>query len=187
MRQVTKIGAEDSLIYIVKELFTKSEAYEMLEKLLSDKSLLRHASQESGGFDTINIFGNNVAICQEIITRLEDVLTDTFGGIFLPITLPDSRTSIKIQREGESHRLHSDSGISTWSGDTEGEQLLFSAVVSLSDNYDGGETQFPYDDVKVRLDAGSAIIYSSVGHAHMVTEVTEGKRYTFLTFWEKIN
>jgi PKHD-type hydroxylase len=60
-----------------------------------------------------------------------------------------------------------------------------SMTLFLSDpaSYDGGELSFeaPFNSVKVKLDAGSAVVYPT-GSRHQVLPVTRGSRYAAI-FW----
>ena len=60
-----------------------------------------------------------------------------------------------------------------------------SMTLFLSDpaSYDGGELSFeaPFSNVKVKLDAGSAVVYPT-GRRHQVLPVTRGTRYAAI-FW----
>ena len=60
-----------------------------------------------------------------------------------------------------------------------------SMTLFLSDpaSYDGGELSFeaPFNSVKVKLDAGSAVVYPT-GSRHQVLPVTRGARYAVI-FW----
>jgi PKHD-type hydroxylase len=60
-----------------------------------------------------------------------------------------------------------------------------SMTLFLSDpaSYDGGELSFetPFNNVKVKLDAGSAVVYPT-GRRHQVLPVTRGVRYAAI-FW----
>ena len=61
--------------------------------------------------------------------------------------------------------------------------LSMTLFLSDPDSYDGGELSFeaPFSNVKVRLDAGSAVVYPT-GSRHQVLPVTRGVRYAAI-FW----
>lgn len=61
----------------------------------------------------------------------------------------------------------------------------YGAVIYLNDTYDGGETFYPLQNIKVNPVAGKLIIHPAGGEEHMhgVTEIKNGMRYTISSFW----
>jgi PKHD-type hydroxylase len=61
--------------------------------------------------------------------------------------------------------------------------LSMTLFLSDSASYDGGELSFeaPFSSVKVKLDAGSAVLYPT-GSRHQVLPITRGVRYAAI-FW----
>ena len=58
----------------------------------------------------------------------------------------------------------------------------FALTLNLNANYDGGHLTFPeYGPHLYKPEAGGAILFSS-SHLHAVTPVTQGKRFTLLSF-----
>jgi predicted 2-oxoglutarate/Fe(II)-dependent dioxygenase YbiX/peroxiredoxin len=58
----------------------------------------------------------------------------------------------------------------------------FAVSINLSDDFDGGEVQFPeYGTRGFRPSAGGAVVFSC-SLLHAVTQVTRGRRYAFLPF-----
>ena len=157
--------------------------------------IIKHCNSYSdGGYDAeglpqslisdFYIITKHIDISKYIISKLEKCLFNIFGNTFSPISLPDKRTSIKIQSTGQRHPLHSDSSKTTHSGYNYGENLAYSGILSMSDDYTGGEVNFPGDKAFTRLGAGDAIFFPSQKHIHQIEMVGSGKRFTFLTFWE---
>ncbi len=65
-------------------------------------------------------------------------------------------------------------------------QRDYSAVLCLNDNYEGGHTTFPEQDIEYSGRTGRVIIFpSGRSHPHGVTEVTSGLRYTFAMWMTK--
>jgi len=188
VKKIKKIGSPNSKIYLIENLLSTEEVGVMLAEITQRGDLTVTPEDGFGIFETVKILDGNIPVCQKIINKLEKIVLEIFDDTFIPITLPDLKSSIKIQKVGQKHPLHSDSSDTTSSGGVDGQKVFLSAVVSLYSGYEGGETVFPNEEVVIKLNAGSAIIYSSNGHYHAVNEVTRGNRYTFLTFWdEKIN
>lgn len=61
---------------------------------------------------------------------------------------------------------------------------LYSGVLYLNDDYEGGQTYFSNYDYEVEPKAGRiAIFYGDLDHEHGVRQVTRGERKTIVTFW----
>ena len=178
------IGIPDSDIYLIEGLFSKAETKEILQNFLENPSSYAISASESHGFDTVRITSENMDSAKKIISKLEQALSKIFEYDFKSIVLPDVRTSIKVQKTGQSHPVHSDCHEDTESGEESGTEVVYSAIFCLSDDYLGGEVAFPNEDVLIKLEAGSALIFPSSNHWHEVKVVTLGTRYSFLTFWE---
>jgi predicted 2-oxoglutarate/Fe(II)-dependent dioxygenase YbiX len=80
---------------------------------------------------------------------------------------------------GESMSLHGDNANGV-------DNMNFSSIMYLNDDYTGGEIQFS-DKNKYRLSAGSVIFFDSDKHNfHEVLEIKAGKRYTIPLWFKKI-
>jgi predicted 2-oxoglutarate/Fe(II)-dependent dioxygenase YbiX len=61
---------------------------------------------------------------------------------------------------------------------------LYSGLLYLNDDYEGGQTYFTNKDIEVQPKAGRvAIFYGDLDHEHGVREITQGERKTIVTFW----
>jgi len=180
----SELGIPDSGVYLVNGLMSKSDTSEALEDILRNPDSYSVSGSESHGFDTVRITSENIDSARKIIYMLEQVLSEIFKQEFKPVILPDIRTSIKVQKTGQSHPIHSDCHEDTESGEESGTNVVYSAIFCLSDDYVGGEVAFPNEGVEIKLDAGSALLYPSSDHWHEVKNVSAGTRYSFLTFWE---
>jgi predicted 2-oxoglutarate/Fe(II)-dependent dioxygenase YbiX len=66
-------------------------------------------------------------------------------------------------------------------------QDVYSAVVYLTDDYVGGEINFPNSNIKTIPEAGSLIYFKGeVDNPHLVKPVISGKRINFILFFEDI-
>jgi hypothetical protein len=71
--------------------------------------------------------------------------------------------------------------------DTFADQYLYdtSAILYLNDEYEGGEINFPLQQTTVKPDTGSLLIFfGDKDMPHEVFEVTSGKRYNLVCFFE---
>jgi predicted 2-oxoglutarate/Fe(II)-dependent dioxygenase YbiX len=70
----------------------------------------------------------------------------------------------------------------------DGENPNISVVLYLNDNYKGGEIYFKEQDVKIKPEAGSIVIFPSVEpYYHESLPVLEGIKYMCPGFWRKTN
>jgi predicted 2-oxoglutarate/Fe(II)-dependent dioxygenase YbiX len=111
-------------------------------------------------------------------------------GIRLDVpSFPNPSCTIKSQTTGQSHEVHTDGG----DGDYGMGRILYSSIVCLNDDYEGGHTQFyltgtmekPNIDIDIKLKAGQALIFSADLNYHGVTEVTSGSRFSLIQFWRE--
>jgi hypothetical protein len=61
----------------------------------------------------------------------------------------------------------------------------FTSIIYLNDNYDGGELYFPqHNGFEIKPKKGTMLIFSgTIDNMHGIKEVTQGTRYTHVTFW----
>jgi predicted 2-oxoglutarate/Fe(II)-dependent dioxygenase YbiX len=68
----------------------------------------------------------------------------------------------------------------------DGVSTLMSAVVYLNDDYEGGELRFPEQDVTIKPEAGSIIVFPSVEpFYHQSMPLKTGTKYMVPAFWIK--
>jgi len=92
-------------------------------------------------------------------------------------------TRIRYNRynKGEEMRNHVDHISSIFDGHTKGIPFL-TVLGSLNDNYEGGKLLF-FNDIEVPMPTGSIIIFPSIFiYPHLVTPVTKGTRYSFVSW-----
>lgn len=59
------------------------------------------------------------------------------------------------------------------------------SLLYLNDDYEGGHLYFPDHDIDFKPKALSLIVFpGGIENIHGVAEVTEGQRYTFVSFWD---
>ena len=63
---------------------------------------------------------------------------------------------------------------------------LMSAVLYLNDDYEGGELYFKNQDVLIKPEAGSVVVFPSVSpFYHESKEIISGNKYMCPAFWHK--
>lgn len=123
------------------------------------------------------------AVLGAIYSRAYFGLSEIHIQDILPISIPNTYISVKVQGPGESHPLHVDKARGTY-GYGSGDDLYMSSIIILNDEYGGGELVFPSIDTEIKLKTGSMIVFPSAGPEHLVKTVTSGKRYSLLQFWQ---
>lgn len=69
-----------------------------------------------------------------------------------------------------------------------GDDPNISVVLYLNDNYEGGEINFPNQDITIKPEAGSIVIFPSVEpYYHQSLPVISGVKYMSPGFWRKTN
>jgi|TARA_R110002153_G_scaffold146590_2_gene297907 Rps23 Pro-64 3,4-dihydroxylase Tpa1-like proline 4-hydroxylase len=80
---------------------------------------------------------------------------------------------------GESYNAHYDGNVK--SGRT------ISTITYLNDDYEGGELEFPYHNIKIKPQAGMLIVFpSNFSYAHVAHPVTQGTKYALVTWLDEI-
>jgi predicted 2-oxoglutarate/Fe(II)-dependent dioxygenase YbiX len=97
---------------------------------------------------------------------------------------------------GDSLKLHADSQNVSCTSNIDnyiGHNLppfliLYSALIYLNDDYEGGELCFPLHDIEIKPKPGTLIIFpGSCMYPHEVKEVLSGHRYTHNFFLSSLN
>jgi len=129
------------------------------------------------------------SILNSIYSRLtSEYLLETGTELSVP-SFPNPSCTIKSQVTGQSHEVHTDGG----DDDYGMGKILYSSVICLNDDYEGGHTQFyltgtmenPNIDIDVKLKAGQALIFNADLNYHGVAEVTSGSRFSLIQFWRE--
>ena len=90
----------------------------------------------------------------------------------------DSGYSILRYHVGHYYGEHSDS----YTYDSEHIRIL-SILLYLNDSYEGGEIVFPRQNVKLKPEPGSMVIFPSMGtHPHKALTVTKGTKYVVVSW-----
>lgn len=65
--------------------------------------------------------------------------------------------------------------------------IKFSSIIYLTDNYEGGEIDFPYLDFRYKPKAGDLLLFPSHGYVHEVLPVISGNRSTIVGFFSDVH
>jgi hypothetical protein len=191
---LNKIGPNNSGIY-VGQLISSRLAFLMM-KVVRELESTNPSEIDKNKFTTYAI-NEYTAISGFSFTSLLDSMYSRLTNEYSSITgvklkvppFPNPSFTIKSQITGQSHDVHTDGG----DGDYGMGRILYSSIVCLNDDYEGGHTQFyltgtmekPNIDIDIKLKAGQALIFSADLNYHGVTEVTSGSRFSLIQFWRE--
>lgn len=110
-----------------------------------------------------------------------------FNMLLLATTLPYARKygiqetlshegyQILRYEEGQKYSQHYDGGTSIG--------RAISAVCYLNSDYEGGEIEFPFHNVKIKPQAGMLILFpSNFAYSHIAHPITNGTKYNLVTW-----
>lgn len=115
-----------------------------------------------------------------ILKRMRDAIIKEFN---LDRTIhPDTMQFVKWE-EGREQESHSDN--SHFDGAPHHTSWrLYSGIIYLNDDYDGGETYFPFLNHEIVPKRGRmGMFYGDLEHSHGVKKIQNGERKTIITFW----
>jgi hypothetical protein len=184
-------------IYI-SDLISNRLSKRMMDTIGGLETETPNGQSEKNQFITYSIADNAYVGGIKLVTILRVIykrLTNQYflnTGIRLQVpSFPNDSCTIKSQVTGQSHEVHTDGG--PMDGDYGIGNILYSSIICLNGEYEGGWTQFyltgtmdkPNIDIDIKLDAGQALIFSADLNYHGVTEVTSGSRYSLIQFWRE--
>ena len=117
----------------------------------------------------------------KILKRMRDAIIKEFD---LDRTIHPDTMQIVKWAEGKGQLPHADNceqdgdkqHISPW--------RLYSGIIYLNDDYDGGQTYFPNFDYEIQPKTGRmGTFFADLEHTHGVRDIENGERKTIITFW----
>jgi predicted 2-oxoglutarate/Fe(II)-dependent dioxygenase YbiX len=178
------------------QLFSKRLANQITEEIKLLECNKPNASDKKNQFITYNISNETSvkgirlnSILHAAYKRLTKDYSEKTGVVLKIPVFPNDGCTVKSQITGQSHEVHTDGG----DDDYGMNRILYSSVICLNDDYEGGHTQFhltgtmdkPNIDIDIKLKAGQALIFNADLNYHGVTEVTAGSRFSLIQFWRE--
>ena len=147
----------------LKNVFTKEECDALIEKYDANLERLKVvAKQEAAYSKGRSADGTWVKEYDPILDRLKNIVSGITG---LPVKNQEAPHFIKYQTGGE-YKHHFDffnpKSESYQEHIVKGGQRIFSSILYLNDNFDGGETDFPKLNTRVKPDAGGVFTWRNV-------------------------
>lgn len=158
--------AEEIGEWVLSTEIVKKDVEETTSKRTSDELLI--ASQTDPGFTSFeSAIYNVVGEAARAYVRMNPYFR----------IVEDSGYSLLRYKEGHFYGEHID-----WTSNM-GHSRVLSILIYLNDDYEGGGIVFPRQDVTIKPEAGSVVVFPSVGtHPHEALEVTKGTKYAVVTW-----
>ena len=156
--------------------FDSQVAITLMKKMEKNNSLIRFRDNQD-----VLIAPPNHSESNKLINKYSKIAKKYHvdqNGFALPIYT--SEAYLSLWNVDASAGVHSDSNHTEW--------IIFSTVLYLNNDYDGGEIYFPNQGIEIRPQAGDMVIFPSGGHEyfHGVNPITSGKRYT-IAMWHTMH
>lgn len=108
--------------------------------------------------------------------RYESENNHTLDALHSCISADEGFQVLKYEK-GHFYKLHIDFG--------DNSKRVISILVYLNDNYKGGETYFPRQNVKVKGNQGDVLVFpSNYCYPHSAEEILEGVKYSVVTWFK---
>jgi|694.fasta_scaffold36939_3 predicted 2-oxoglutarate/Fe(II)-dependent dioxygenase YbiX len=182
-----KRGGSDRNIIVVKDFLTPSEV-DRIRTVLTEDDWQPGTPTSYANPDPIADFIE----LESVITAIENIASYQFGA---NIQRYDDTGRFNRWEIGDLLERHSDSAASPRDGSIDVSQFLgsgiaapppvimYSSVVYLNDDYEGGELWFPKQDYKTKPAPGTLILFpATIMYPHEVAEITSGNKYTYSLF-----
>jgi predicted 2-oxoglutarate/Fe(II)-dependent dioxygenase YbiX len=182
-----KRGGSDRNIIIVKDFLTPSEV-NRIRTVLTEDDWQPGTPTSYANPDPIADFIE----LESVITAIENIASYQFGA---NIQRYDDTGRFNRWEIGDSLERHSDSAASPRDGSIDVSQFLgsgiaapppvimYSSVVYLNEDYEGGELWFPKQDYRTKPATGTLILFpATIMYPHEVAEITGGNKYTYSLF-----
>lgn len=185
-------------IWVYENCFDPSNFIDLIEEEAEKSWGYMSWSSSSTGGEGNNVISDYRTSLEMVVTPLieskvhESIqpIADSFIPIFraidkaiwdyrecfdLQLTSHNGLQVLKYLDGGEYHRHH-DHGPDN--------SRVLSMVACLRDDFEGGELEFPFFDVKIKLSAGSVVLFpSNFPYMHIAHPVTKGVKYSLVTWF----
>lgn len=175
----------------LKNIFTKDECDSLIKKYDANLRKLKVVAKEDSVYSSArSADGTWIRNPDPIVDRFKNLVAETTG---LPIKNQEAPHFIKYENGGE-YKLHFDFFNPKSDGYAEhiskGGQRIFSSILYLNENFEGGETDFPKLETRVKPVTGSVFFWRNVNldgslnenSIHAGLPVTTGVKY-IIVIW----
>lgn len=115
-------------------------------------------------------------IHNQCLISTKSALTPYMKKYNIDFGLQDEGFQMLRYSEGEQYKIHSDYGPS--------HPRIVSAIIYLNDDFEGGEIEFPYHEIRIKPKAGAMLLFpSNYAYSHSSLPVTSGEKYAIVTWF----
>jgi hypothetical protein len=181
-----RLGIDQNKILEIPKFVSKDTAQKLVNYFKTEDRWTKTAFAGSlgapveGNEAQLPDFGLSDVTFKEINFKLKQAIEVVFGKSVIPASIHAQKWEV-----GSLANPHSDN--SDFEGNpSEGfEKLKYVGILYLNDDYDGGDLYFPEHGISIHPNAASMYIFSGgVENIHGVTEITNGTRYSIVSFWD---
>ena len=182
------IQIENSHVFIYKKVL-HNEEMEIIKKAIDEHTPFseEHITSDEGNsnvrskFTTFDLISQQNPEIGKIVTRVfkgiqRKILTEICG---YPTSVIGYNNTTQFRKIHGATRMHTDGVLCPISM----RRRLFAVIIALNSDYEGGEFEFPQQNIKVKLKAGEALIFPPYWtHPHCTNELNGTFRYTINTW-----
>lgn len=175
----------NSPIYIYRNFLNKERCLEYIKFFESNSQFWSETPSDG-------VFGMGFALPLQPIDGITvsrddlDIIIDTFTKV----TAEAHNTPVQLNElhaakwctgsYGDYHADDSDLD----GNDNGGTHNIFSTILYLNNDYDGGEVYFKNQDISLKLDPGTILTFKGdLNNVHKINEVISGTRYNVISFF----
>lgn len=171
------------LYYLEKNVLSKEEMDDLIAFIDKNLEPDYRPGYEHAGMTVQDVYHSDDKI-YDSLRKAVKICSETFTKNY---TFSYNRFELKrlfgnVMHPGAFNEPHDDDG-DVYPGKPDIEEH-YSAILMLTDNYQGGDLHFVHHDTNVRLEAGDLIMFrGNAKNLHGVTEVTDGRRVNVIIFF----
>lgn len=180
-------------IYIIKNIIDSDKCKEIINFITENKTLYQYIEVNSLKKNNVecSFININDNMTNEYLIKLDVYIKNKIGDIINLIVKENPMFQTKVFDNGYTLRqiyggthLHTDGMFESNELNSKRHARLLSIIINLNEDYDGGEFNFPKQNVKIKLKNGEAICFPPYWtHPHEVSSVSFGEyRYTINTW-----
>ena len=178
---------DKSNVFIYKKVF-QNEEMEIIKKAIDEHTPFseEYIISDEGNcnvkskFTTFNVISQQNPEIGKIVTCVLKKIQRKISSEICPHpTTVGYNNSMQFRKINGATRMHTDGVLCPLSM----RGRIFSVIVALNSDYEGGEFEFPLQNIKVKLKAGEALIFPPYWtHPHCTNELNGTFRYTINTW-----
>ena len=182
---------EDNVLYIKNAVSCAEELCGFLEKLSPNEAISDWQPWYASNSNDSYLYGHNKHFSKDGLSRMDSSSDDYKTSLYIVNSILMARSMsfdnyFKLNNiDSEELDISKSSVIRKWNPgagmgphkDEGGDNPVYSMLIYLNDSYSGGEIEFPDQNLKIKPEAGSVIIFPSKT-LHLVHPIADNFRYT---------